>query len=299
MTRAKSWGDNIVQVYSADTVMPPNERLALKNGLREALGGGQLFLEYQPQVDLATRTVVGVEALIRWQHPVYGRIEPNRFIPLAEETGMIVAIGDWVLRTACAQNRKWVAAGLPSIKMAVNLSARQLKDPTLVARVLRIVAETGIAAGDLDLELTEGILIDNLDDNRGTMVDLRAAGLKISIDDFGTGYSSLNYLSELPADILKMDGSFVRRLGQPGPRGRSYVIAEAIIAMAHRLQLKVVAEAVETVEQLSDLQSMQCDEAQGYFFNRALHPDQVAVLLARQVKQPREATQASAAAAAA
>ena len=297
MTRAKSWGDNIVQVYSADAVMPPNERLALKNGLREALGGGQLFLEYQPQVDLATRTVVGVEALIRWQHPVYGRIEPNRFIPLAEETGMIVAIGDWVLRTACAQNRKWVAAGLPSIKMAVNLSARQLKDPTLVARVLRIVAETGIAAGDLDLALTEGILIDNLDDNRGTMVDLRAAGLKISIDDFGTGYSSLNYLSELPADILKMDGSFVRRLGQPGPRGRSYVIAKAIIAMAHRLQLKVVAEAVETVEQLSDLQNMQCDEAQGYFFNRALHPDQVAVLLARQVKQAGRGTHADSSAA--
>ena len=281
MTRAKSWGDNIVQVYSADAVLPPNERLALKNGLREALGGGQLFLEYQPQVDLATRTVVGVEALIRWQHPVYGRIEPGRFIPLAEETGMIVPIGDWVLRTACEQNRKWVAAGLSSIKMAVNLSARQLKDPGIVARVLRIVGETGIAAGDLDLELTEGILIDNLEDNRGTMVALRAAGLKISIDDFGTGYSSLNYLSELPADILKMDGSFVRGLGQQ-TRTRPYVIAEAIIDMAHRLKLKVIAEAVETAEQLNDLQQMHCDEAQGYFFNRALHPEQVAVLLARQ-----------------
>ncbi|WP_332848033.1 bifunctional diguanylate cyclase/phosphodiesterase [Massilia sp. S19_KUP03_FR1] len=282
MTRAKSWGDNIAQVYSSDAVMPPNERLALKNGLREALGGGQLFLEYQPQVDLATRTIVGVEALIRWQHPIYGRIEPVRFVPLAEETGMIVPIGDWVLRTACEQNRRWVAAGLPSIKMAVNLSARQLKDAGLVARVLRIVAETGIAAGDLDLELTEGILIDNLEANRGTMAALRAAGLKISIDDFGTGYSSLNYLSELPADILKMDGSFVRRLGQPLARARPYVIAESIIEMAHRLNLKVIAEAVETAEQLSDLDRMQCDEAQGYFFNRALHPDQVAVLLARQ-----------------
>ena len=284
MTRAKSWGDNIVQVYSADAALPPNERLALKNGLREALSGNQMFLEYQPQVDLATRAVVGVEALIRWQHPMYGRIEPGRFIPLAEETGMIVQIGDWVLRTACEQNRRWVAAGLPSIKMAVNLSARQLKDAGLVARVLRIVGETGIAAGDLDLELTEGILIDNLEENRGTMVALRAAGLKISIDDFGTGYSSLNYLSELPADILKMDGSFVRRLGQPLTRGRPYVIAESIIEMAHRLKLKVIAEAVETAEQLSDLQHMHCDEAQGYFFNRALHPDQIAVLLARQTR---------------
>ena len=294
MTRAKSWGDNIVQVYSADAAMPPNERLALKNGLREALGAGQLFIEYQPQIALATNTVVGVEALIRWQHPVYGRIEPGRFVPLAEETGMIVPIGDWVLRTACEQNRKWVAAGLPSIKMAVNLSARQLKDPGLVARVLRIVAETGIAAGDLDLELTEGILIENLDANRGTMVALRAAGLKISIDDFGTGYSSLNYLSELPADILKMDGSFVRRLGQPLARARPYVIAESIIEMAHRLHLKVIAEAVETAEQLGDLQRMDCDEAQGYFFNRALHPDQVAVLLARQSRaQPMPNTQSN------
>ena len=282
MTRAKAWGDNIVQVFSSDAIMPPNERLALKNGLRDALGGGQLFLEYQPQVDLATRAIVGVEALIRWQHPVYGRIEPGRFVPLAEETGMIVPIGDWVLRTACEQNRKWVAAGLPSIKMAVNLSARQLKDGGLVARVLRIVGETGIAASDLDLELTEGILIDNLEGSRGTMVALRAAGVKISIDDFGTGYSSLNYLSELPADILKMDGSFVRRLGQPLTRSRPYVIAESIIDMAHRLNLKVIAESVETAEQLSDLQRMQCDVAQGYFFNRALHPDQVAVLLARQ-----------------
>jgi diguanylate cyclase (GGDEF)-like protein len=297
MTRAKSWGDNIVQVYSSEAVMPPNERLALKNGLREALGNGQLFLEYQPQVDLATRAVVGVEALIRWQHPIYGRIEPGRFVPLAEETGMIVPIGDWVLRTACEQNRKWVAAGLPSIKVAVNLSARQLKDAGLVARVLRIVAETGIAAGDLDLELTEGILIDNLEANRSTMVALRSAGLKISIDDFGTGYSSLNYLSELPADILKMDGSFVRRLGQPLARARPYVIAESIIEMAHRLNLKVIAEAVETAEQLSDLQRMQCDEAQGYFFNRALHPDQIAVLLARQIRPRTQANNDAAAAA--
>jgi diguanylate cyclase (GGDEF)-like protein len=297
MTRAKSWGDNIVQVFSNDSVMPPNERLALKNGLREALGAGQLFLEYQPQVDLVTRTIVGVEALIRWQHPVYGRIEPGRFVPLAEETGMIVPIGDWVLRTACEQNRKWVAAGLPSIKMAVNLSARQLKDGGLVARVLRIVGETGIAARDLDLELTEGILIDNLEANRGTMVALRAAGVKISIDDFGTGYSSLNYLSELPADILKMDGSFVRRLGQPLTRSRPYVIAESIIDMAHRLNLVVVAEAVETAEQLSDLQRMHCDVAQGYFFNRALHPDQIGVLLARQVRQAAQENNGAAAAA--
>jgi diguanylate cyclase (GGDEF)-like protein len=282
MMRAKSWGDNIVQVYSADASLPPSERLALKNGLREALGAGQLFLEYQPQVELATQRVVGVEALIRWQHPVYGRVEPSRFVPLAEETGMIVPIGEWVLRTACEQNQAWRAAGLPPIKTAVNLSARQLKQPDLVPRILKIIEETGIEPRCLDLEITEGILIDNLELNQSTMTELRAAGVQISIDDFGTGYSSLNYLSELPADILKMDGSFIRRLGQPGDRGRSYAIAESIIDMAHRLQLKVIAEAVETAEQLADLRRMECDEAQGWFFNKSLHPHQITVLLERQ-----------------
>ena len=283
MVRAKAWGENIVQVYSAEASLPPSERLALKNGLREALGAGQLFLEYQPLIDVATRREVGVEALIRWQHPMFGRIEPSRFIPLAEETGMIVPIGEWVLRTACLQNQAWCAAGLPAIKTAVNLSARQLKQPDFVERVLQIVAETGIAPQRLELEITEGILIDNLELNQGTMSRLRAAGIQISIDDFGTGYSSLNYLSELPADILKMDGSFVRRLGKPGDPGRSYAIAESIIEMAHRLQLKVIAESVETAEQLADLVSMGCDEAQGYFFNRSLHPDHITELLERQI----------------
>jgi diguanylate cyclase (GGDEF)-like protein len=282
MMQAKSWGENIVQLYSAEAGVAPSERLALKNGLREALGGGQLLLEYQPLVDVATQRVVGVEALLRWQHPVFGRVEPSRFIPLAEETGMIVPIGEWVLRTACLQNQAWCAAGLPAIKTAVNLSARQLKQPDLVDRVLHIVADSGIAPHCLDLEITEGILIDNFELNQVKMKQLRAAGVQISIDDFGTGYSSLNYLSELPADVLKMDGSFVRRLGKPGAPGRAFAIAESIIEMAHRLQLKVVAESVETAEQLADLVCMQCDEAQGYYFNRSLHPDQITALLARQ-----------------
>lgn len=279
MMRAKAWGDNMVQLYSADANVPPSERLAIKNGLREALGSGQLFLEYQPQVELSTKRIVGVEALIRWQHPIYGRIEPSRFVMLAEETGMIVPVGEWVLRTACTQNRAWCDAGLPPIKTAVNLSARQLRQPDIVERVLQIVAETGIAPSCLDLEITEGILIDNLELNRITMTKFRAAGIQISIDDFGTGYSSLNYLSELPADILKMDGSFVRRLGKETYRGRVYEIAESIIDMAHRLELKVIAEAVETEGQLADLQAMRCDEAQGYLFNRSLHPAKVTVLL--------------------
>jgi diguanylate cyclase (GGDEF)-like protein len=283
MLRAKDWGENMVQLYSAESSLPPSERLALKNGLREALGGNQLFLEYQPQVDLASGRMVGVEALIRWQHPRHGRVEPARFIALAEETGMIIPIGEWVIRTACAQSRAWCAAGLPELKIAVNLSARQLKQPDLIARVLGIIDETGIRPSCLELEITEGILIDNLELNQLAMTRLRAAGLQISIDDFGTGYSSLNYLSELPADILKLDGSFVRRLGKAGDPGRSYTIVESIIEMAHRLDLHVVAESVETADQLADLLRMGCDQAQGYYFNRPLHPDQIAALLAREL----------------
>ncbi|MCA1244945.1 diguanylate cyclase [Massilia sp. MS-15] len=290
MRSAKRMGENSVQVYSGDWAQPQSERMALKNGLRDALAQGQLFLEYQPQVDLATRRVVGVEALLRWQHPEYGLVAPGRFIPLAEETGMIVPIGDWALRTACLQNRAWRAAGLPEIKTAVNLSARQLKEPALLARVLAILRETGMPARCLDLEITEGMLIEDLDANCALMNQLRQAGVLVSIDDFGTGYSSLNYLSELPVDILKMDGLFVRRLAaragagaDGGSRdGRSYALAEAIVAMAHRLGLNVIAEAVETPEQLADLCAMGCDVAQGYLFARPLPPAGVAAMLARQ-----------------
>ncbi|WP_229507678.1 diguanylate cyclase domain-containing protein [Massilia sp. Dwa41.01b] len=284
MRSARAWGENSVRMYSSAACAPHNERLTLKNGLRDALARGQLYIEYQPQVDLATRRIEGVEALLRWQHPVYGRIDPGRFIPLAEETGMIVPIGDWVLRTVCAQNRAWRDAGLPGVKTAVNLSARQLRHPGIAARVLEIVDATGLPAGCIDLEITEGILIEDLEANRRIMGELRAAGVLVSIDDFGTGYSSLNYLSELPVDILKMDGLFVRRLGQ-GPRTRSYAIAEAIVAMAHRLDLKVISESVETPEQLADLAAMRCDEAQGYLFHRPLPPEQVGALLARQAQQ--------------
>jgi diguanylate cyclase (GGDEF)-like protein len=287
MSRAKMWGENSVQVYSSDAPLPPSERLILKNHLREALAQDQLLLEYQPQVDIATRRIVGVEALIRWNHPQYGRIEPGRFITLAEETGLIVPIGEWVLRSACAQNRAWRDAGLPALKTAVNLSARQLKHPELVGRVLEIIAETGIAPSCLDLEITEGILIDNMEMNRQGLQTLRQAGVQVSIDDFGTGYSSLGYLTELPADILKMDRSFVMRLGQGEQGARGYALAESIIHMAHRLQLSVIAEAVETEEQLADLSAMGCDCAQGYFFHRPLAADKVAELLRQQADTDR------------
>jgi diguanylate cyclase (GGDEF)-like protein len=284
MTRAKMWGENSVQVYSSDAPLPPSERLVLKNHLREALTQNQLLLEYQPQVEIGSGRIVGVEALIRWNHPQYGRIEPGRFITLAEETGLIVPIGEWVLRTACTQQKLWRDAGLPALKMAVNLSARQLKHPELVDRVLDVIKETGIDPDCLDLEITESILIDNMEMNQMGLGLLRQAGVKISIDDFGTGYSSLSYLTELPADILKMDRSFVMKLGQGAPGERAYALAESIIHMAHRLQLTVIAEAVETPEQLADLRAMGCDFAQGYLFHRPHAADQVAALLRKQTE---------------
>jgi diguanylate cyclase (GGDEF)-like protein len=279
MTRAKAWGENNVELYVSQSDAIPNRRLFLKNALREALGNQELFVEYQPQVELASGAIVGVEALLRWRHPERGLISPTEFIPLAEETGLIVAIGDWVLRTACAQQRAWLDAGLPVLKMAVNLSARQLKDPLLVDRVLETIRDLGIDPRCLDLEITESVLIEQPEAHLETMTRLREAGVQISIDDFGTGYSSLNYLSELPIDVLKIDGSFVRRLGKVDIGPRSRVIPELIIEMAHRLELNVVAEVVETVDQLDELRRMGCDVGQGYYFNRPLHPDQVAELL--------------------
>jgi diguanylate cyclase (GGDEF)-like protein len=282
LSMARANGGHSIELAGNAGMTAPDVRLALRDGLRTALAENQLLLEYQPQVDIVTRRVIGVETLIRWQHPQYGRIEPGRFIGLAEETGLIVPIGDWVLRTACAQHRAWVDAGLPAIKIAVNLSARQLKDPGLVSRVLQMVAHAGIAPRCLDLEITEGVLMDDLARNRSTLAALRAAGMQISIDDFGTGYSSLNYLSELPVDILKMDGQFVRRLGPPSqgePATRAAAIAGAIVAIAHQLELKVIAEAVETEMQYAALAELGCDQAQGFLFHQPMHPDAIAALL--------------------
>ncbi|MDB5961686.1 MAG: diguanylate cyclase, partial [Massilia sp.] len=280
MAAAKTWGENKTQLFPSEAVMPPNERFSLKNHLRSALQNGELFLEYQPQIDLVSERMIGVEALVRWRHPVLGRVEPSRFISLAEETGLIVPIGEWVMRTACLQNRAWMDAGLPPLTTAVNVSARQLRHPQLIERILDIIADTGIDAGCLDLEITEGILIDDFAALLPGLAKLRKAGVKISIDDFGTGYSSLGYLAELPADILKMDRSFVSRLGTDAAgRDRSYALARSIVQLAHGLNLKVVAEAVETAEQCADLMAMDCDVAQGYLFDRPLHPDQVGQLL--------------------
>ncbi|MDB5795611.1 MAG: GGDEF-domain containing protein [Noviherbaspirillum sp.] len=298
--RAKAVGQNIYRLYSSDMSRVSIDPLMLKSELRHALFRGELFLQYQPQVDILTHSIIGVEALIRWNHPQLGFITPNQFIPFAEETGLIIPIGEWVLRTACIQNKQWRDAGLPPIKIAVNLSARQLRHPELAAHVRAIINETNVDPATVELEITEGLLIDNLHRSKEVISELRAFGIKISIDDFGTGYSSLSYLSELPLDILKMDGSFVKRLDNSSSGENSYSIADAIISMAHNMDLKVIAEAVETEEQLECLRKMKCDQMQGYLYSRPVQPSEIAEMLERQIVkkhsecEPKQVTAATA-----
>ena len=252
---------------------------ALRDGLRAALAQQQLRIDYRPRVDLATRRITGVDALPCWQHPHDGHIARDRFLDLAEETGLILPIGDWLLRGACLQQRAWASAGLPAVQVSVRMSARQLREPALAARVLRIVAETGIAPRCVELEIPEGALADDLAHKRSTLDALRAAGMQIVLGKFGTAYSSLQYLSDLPVDILKLDGSFVRRLDGAGARG--WTIAEAIVSIAHKLALTVIAEDVETALQSAALVQLGCDQAQGAAFHRIMPAEAVAALLLR------------------
>jgi diguanylate cyclase (GGDEF)-like protein/PAS domain S-box-containing protein len=281
MYHAKDEGRNNYQFFTPDMNARAFERLSMKNQLRHALERDELFLHYQPQVDLHSGQIVGVEALLRWQHPEFGLVSPARFISLAEETGLIVPIGDWVLRTACRQCQAWQAAGLPPVRMAVNLSAQQLKQSHFVEDVRRILAETGLDPAWLELEITEGLLIENIHFSRAILRRLKEMGVHIALDDFGTGYSSLSYLKDLPLDILKMDGSFVRSLvGDDADHARA--IISNIIALAHSLSLKVIAEGVETADQAGCLRANACDYVQGYLFSRPLAADVAAERLTRQ-----------------
>lgn len=273
--RAKTQGRNRIQFYTASMNTRAVERLTLEQDLRRALRRGELQLYYQPQVSLESNRVTGVEALLRWHHPRRGMVPPAKFIPLAEETGLIVPIGEWVLKRACAQARAWQDAGLPVTRIAVNLSARQLMQKGLADTVARILTETSLAASCLELEITEGLLVQD----GGTLATLRALkakGLGLAIDDFGTGYSSLNYLKRFPIDRLKLARTFVRNITTDPDDA---AIALAVIAMAHSLKLKVIAEGVETKAQLTFLRSKRCDEIQGYYFSHPRQPEEMAVLL--------------------
>ncbi len=276
MYRAKEQGRNHYQHYSPAMNVRTLERLALESNLRHALARKELLLHYQPRVDLETGQITGVEALLRWQYPDLGLVSPSQFVPLAEETGLIIPIGEWVLRTACAQNKLWQSMGLSPVRVSVNLSARQFEQRNLVETIGRVIKETELDPNYLELELTEGLVMKNPETTIATLRSLHEMGIQISIDDFGTGYSSLSYLRRFPIHALKIDQSFVRDI-ITDPDGT--VIVTAIILLAHSLKLKVIAEGVETKDQLDYVRSLKCHEIQGYLFSKPLPAEEMTRLL--------------------
>ncbi len=276
MYRAKELGRNGFQFYAPEMNTRMLERLELEYELRRALERGELELHYQPQVNLAHGHVVGAEALIRWNHPVAGRISPADFIPLAEETGLIVPIGEWIIDEACRQLKAWQNQGYPNITVAVNLSARQFQQENLADVVAQALRVNGVQAQYLELEVTESAIMVNPEKTIAILGDMKKIGVHISLDDFGTGYSSLNYLKRFPIDSLKIDQSFVRDITSDPDDA---AIARMVIALAHSLKQKVIAEGVETEAQLKFLQQQRCDEMQGYFFSRPLPAEAFAALL--------------------
>jgi len=282
MYSAKLKGKNAFEIFLPEMDRVAQRRLALESSLRRALERNEMVLHYQPQIDLRSRTIIGVEALMRWDHPEYGLVSPAEFIPVAEESGLIVPLGKWALRTACLQNAGWNDAGLSPIRVAVNLSARQVREPGLMQDIGQILEETGLPPSQLELEITEGIMMENVDSNIQLLHSLQQAGISLSIDDFGTGYSSMAYLKRFPIDQLKIDRSFVNDIHQGGE-----AIIGAILAMAHSLGLSVVAEGVETEAQLTFLESLGCDVVQGFYFSRPIPADQfLALLRANSKKEP-------------
>jgi diguanylate cyclase (GGDEF)-like protein len=268
--RAKKSGGANYQFFTADMHELAARRLALETNLRRAIQNEEFLLHYQPRVSVDSLAITGVEALVRWQHPQLGLVSPSEFIPLAEDTGLILPIGEWVLRKACEQNRRWQQEGFAPIRMAVNISARQFHDQDLSETVIRILHESQLAPNYLDLELTESSIMQNAEFAAGVLTRWKNMGINISIDDFGTGFSSLASLKRLPIDALKIDQSFVRDATTDQDDAE---IVMAITTLAHNLRLKVVAEGVETEEQLRFLQLLRCDEIQGFFFSKPLPAD--------------------------
>jgi len=264
MYRAKEQGRDNYQLYAPTMNSKALERLALENMLRKALSHDELVLHYQPLLDTATERVIGVEALLRWQHPEQGLLSPAHFISTAEVSGLIVPIGQWVLLTACKQTVQWQKQAGFEIDISVNLSARQFQQPDLVAQVQLALDESGLPAHSLELEITESSAMQNADNAIQTLGELKSLGVRIAMDDFGTGYSSLSYLKRFPIDTLKLDQSFVREIATDA---EDAAIAAAIITMAHTMKLTVIAEGVETEEQLELLRKQGCDLIQGYFFS--------------------------------
>ena len=290
MYQAKESGRGRWQQFSPALTVAARERLTLESSLRKAIEREEMILLYQPQVSLETGEIIGTEALVRWQHPEMGLIAPSRFIPLAEETGLIVPLGEWVLRTACRQAAQWERAGTP-LRQSVNLSPRQVTEAGLVESVQAALEETGLSPHLLDLELTESALVAQGEAVRDRLAALRALGVQISLDDFGTGYSSLSYLRRLPLDVLKVDRAFVQGLDRANPHLRQdQAVVQAIIDMAHALELEVIAEGVETAAQHETLRRLGCDYMQGFLFSPPITPERLEVLLQpAQVREPQAA----------
>ncbi|WP_446808245.1 putative bifunctional diguanylate cyclase/phosphodiesterase [Methylomonas sp. 2BW1-5-20] len=267
MYEVKERGRNAFLVYTPTMDHGKVERMSLETQLRMALNNGELSLSYQPQIQLPEHRVVGVEALLRWQHPQLGAVPPTTFIPIAEETGLIVSIGEWVINEACRQHLVWIEQGLPALRMAVNISGVQFKQREFCGLIKRLLEESGIDPQYLELELTESVVMTQAEHAVQTLMDLRTLGVKLAIDDFGTGYSSLSYLRKFPLDRIKIDQSFIRHIKKT-PANEA--IVRAIIALGESLGLETVAEGVENGEELACVTSHHCHEVQGYHFAKPL-----------------------------
>jgi EAL domain-containing protein (putative c-di-GMP-specific phosphodiesterase class I) len=267
MYRAKSLGRNNFQFFTEEMNSRVLDHLLIENQLRQAIDNNQLVLHYQPQKSILTGKLTGVETLLRWQHPEKGLLGPDQFIPVAEETGLVVQLGEWVLRNACKEWHSCELKGMPPIKLAINLSARQFRDPGLLEMIQNVLDITGFKPINLELEITETTLMEHLEHAIASLVKIKALGISISIDDFGTGYSSLNYLKRLPIDSLKIDQAFIKEIPQDKD---DMEISAAVIAMAHKLKLKVIAEGVETEAQWNFLKRNHCDFGQGYMIGKPL-----------------------------
>src|SRR5215211_2653320 len=278
--RAKERGRNTYEFYAEEMNVRAFERLTLRNMLRQALKEEEFLLHYQPQVDLVTGQIIGAEALVRWRQPDSGLVPPARFIPVLEDTGDIVGVGRWIMRTACRQNRAWQDSGIAPLRVAINLSARQFSRGGLVGTVAEALEESGLDPSCLELEITESLLMEDLNASLQILGELHnmAEGLRVSIDDFGTGYSSLSYLKSFPIDLLKIDQSFVKDIPWDPD---DVAITTAIIRLAHSLRLGVIAVGVETEEQATFLRERGCDEAQGYYFSHPLPAEEFAELMRR------------------
>jgi EAL domain-containing protein (putative c-di-GMP-specific phosphodiesterase class I) len=290
MYSAKDIGRNNFQFFTADMNAQAVERLTLESSLRLALKKKELFLVYQPQMNIATGRITGLEALLRWQHPELGLVPPDRFIRIAENSGLIVPIGEWVLRTACSQARKWQDEGIPAVSVAVNVSAIQFRQEAFCGLVRKVLQETGLPPQYLELELTESLLLANAQLMLSVVKELRDMGVTLAIDDFGTGYSNFSYLRRYRISKLKIDRSFIRDVAV---KPDDAAIATAIISMAKSLNLKVIAEGVEDEVQMSFLRAHQCDEIQGYYFSKPLTVDKVADKLRGDTPETHARAQAS------